>query len=71
MRTINAAFSLALILTISPGIPSLVGESQIAGMTRAIAAKPFTAGLNNDYTATSILSFIILWLATTLMYDLW
>ena len=27
--TINAAFSFALILTISPGIPSLMGESQI------------------------------------------
>ena len=27
MLTFNAAFSLALILTISPGIPSLVGES--------------------------------------------
>lgn len=65
--TINAAFSLALILTISPGIPSLVGESQIAGMTRAIAAKPFAAGLNNGYTATSILTFILLWLATALL----
>lgn len=65
--TINAAFSLALILTISPGIPSLVGESQIAGMTRAIAAKPFAVGLNNGYTATSILTFILLWLATALL----
>ena len=65
--TINAAFSLALILTISPGIPSLMGESQIAGMTRAIAANPFAAGLNNGYTATSILSFILLWLATALL----
>jgi hypothetical protein len=67
MLTINAAFSLALILTISPGIPSLVGESQIAGMTRAIAANPFAVGLNNGYTATSILSFILLWLATALL----
>jgi hypothetical protein len=67
MLSINAAFSLALILTISPGIPSLVGESQIAGMTRAIAANPFTVGLNNGYTATSILSFILLWLATALL----
>jgi hypothetical protein len=65
--TINAGFSLALILTISPGIPSLVGESQIAGMTRAIAANPFAAGLNSGYTATSILSFILLWLATALL----
>lgn len=67
MLSINAAFSLALILTISPGIPSLVGESQIAGMTRAIAANPFAVGLNNGYTATSILSFILLWLATALL----
>jgi hypothetical protein len=67
MLTINAAFSLALILTISPGIPSLVGESQIAGMTRAITANPFAVGLNNGYTATSILSFILLWLATALL----
>jgi hypothetical protein len=67
MLAINAALSLALILTISPGIPSLVGESQIAGMTRAIAAKPFAVDLNNGYTATSILSFILLWLATALL----
>jgi hypothetical protein len=67
MLTINAAFSLALIMTISPGIPSLVGESQIAGMTRAIAANPFAVGLNYGYTATSILSFILLWLATALL----
>ena len=55
--TINAAFSFALILTVSPGIPSLVGESQIAGMTRPIAASPFANALNNGYTITSILSF--------------
>jgi hypothetical protein len=65
--TINAVFSFALILTISPGIPSLVGESQIAGMTRPIAASPFATALNNGYIVTSILSFILLWLATTLL----
>ena len=65
--TINAVFSFALILTISPGIPSLVGESQIVGMTRPIAASPFTTALNNGYIVTSILSFILLWLATALL----
>src|SRR5215204_1677585 len=65
--TINAVFSFALILTISPGIPSLVGESQIAGMTRPIAASPFATALNNGYIVTSILSFILLWLATALL----
>ena len=65
--TINAAFSFALILTVSPGIPSLVGESQIAGMTRPIAASPFANALNNGYTITSILSFILLWVATSLL----
>src|ERR671921_140793 len=53
--------------TISPGIPSLVGESQIVGMTRPIAASPFTTALNNGYIVTSILSFILLWLATALL----
>jgi hypothetical protein len=65
--TINAVFSFALISTISPGIPSLVGESQIVGMTRPIAASPFTTALNNGYIVTSILSFILLWLATALL----
>lgn len=65
--TINAAFSFALILTVSPGIPSLVGESQIAGMTRPIAASHFANALNNGYTVTSILSFILLWVATSLL----
>ena len=65
--TINAAFSFALILNVSPGIPSLVGESQIAGMTRPIAASPFANALNNGYTITSILSFILLWVATSLL----
>jgi hypothetical protein len=65
--TINAAFSFALIVTISPGIPSLMGESQIAGMTRPIAASAFSTSLNNGYIVTSILSFILLWLATALL----
>ncbi|MGA7543101.1 MAG: hypothetical protein WBW34_08580 [Nitrososphaeraceae archaeon] len=65
--TINAAFSFALILTISPGIPSLREESQIAGMTRPIAASPLATALNNGYIVTSILSFILLWVATAFL----
>ena len=65
--TINAAFSFALILTISPGIPPLVGESQIAGMTRAIAAIPLATALNNGNIVTSILSFVLLWVATAFL----
>jgi hypothetical protein len=64
---INAVFSFDLILTISPGIPALIGESQIAGMTRPIAANPLATTLNNGYTVTSILSFILLWVATALL----
>jgi Na+/alanine symporter len=44
-----------------------VGESQIAGMTRPIAASPFANALNYGYTITSILSFILLWVATSLL----
>jgi hypothetical protein len=65
--TINAIFSFALILTISPGIPPLVGESQIAVMTRPIAASPLATALNNGYVVTSILSFILLWVATAFL----
>ena len=65
--TINAVFSFALILTISPGIPSLVGESQIAGMTRPIAASPLATALNNGNIVTAILSFILLWVATSIL----
>ena len=65
--TINAAFSFALILTISPGIPTLVGESQIAGMTRPIAASHLASALNNGNIVTSILSFVLLWVATAFL----
>lgn len=65
--TINAAFTFALILFISPGIPWLMGESQIAGMTRPIIANPTTAAIDNGYNITSILSFILTWLATALL----
>jgi hypothetical protein len=65
--TINAAFSFALILTISPGIPPLVGESQIVGMTRPIAAIPLATAFNNGNIVTSILSFILLWVATAFL----
>jgi hypothetical protein len=65
--TINAAFSFALILTISPGIPPLVGESQIVGMTRPIAAIPLATTLNNGNIVTAILSFILLWVATAFL----
>ena len=65
--TINAAFSFALILTISPGIPSLMGESQIAGMIRPIAASPLATALNNGNIVTAILSFILLWVATAFL----
>src|SRR4030095_9821466 len=57
----------ALILTISPGIPPLVGESQIAGMTRAIAAVPLATALNYGNIVTSILSFVLLWVATAFL----
>ena len=36
-------------------------------MTRPIAASPFANALNNGYTITSILSFILLWVATSLL----
>ena len=65
--TINAVFIFALILTISPGIPSLMGESQIAGMTRPIAANPLATALNDGYTVASIVSFILLLVATALL----
>ena len=65
--TINAAFSFALILTISPGIPSLMGESQIAAMIRPIAASPLATALNNGNIVTAILSFILLWVATAFL----
>jgi|RhiMetdeSRZDD1v2_1073273.scaffolds.fasta_scaffold223420_2 hypothetical protein len=65
--TINAIFNFALILTISPGIPPLVGESQIAGMTRAIAAVPLATALNYGNIVTSILSFVLLWVATAFL----
>jgi hypothetical protein len=65
--TINAIFSFALILTISPGIPPLVGESQIVGMTRPIAAIPLATALNNGNIVTAILSFILLWVATAFL----
>ena len=65
--TINAVFNFALILTISPGIPPLVGESQIAGMTRAIAAVPLATALNYGNIVTSILSFVLLWVATAFL----
>ena len=65
--TINAVFSFALILTLSPGIPPLVGESQIAGATRPIAASPLATALNNGNIVTSILSFVLLWVATAFL----
>jgi hypothetical protein len=65
--TMNAVFSLALILTVSPGIPSPIGESQIAVMTRPIAASSLASILNNGNIATSILSFILSWVATAFL----
>ena len=44
-----------------------MGESQIAGMTRPIAANPLATALNDGYTVASIVSFILLLVATALL----
>ena len=64
LLAIKSLFSLALITVMSSGIPLYVGSSQSGGMTLPISANPWAIALNEAFTISSVLSFVLFWIAT-------
>jgi hypothetical protein len=48
----------------SSGIPLYVGSSQLGGMTLPLSANPWAIALNEAITISSVLSFVLFWIAT-------
>jgi hypothetical protein len=63
---INAAFTLALVISWSPSLPLKVGQ-QIADMARFIVTGSLAGYLNYGYVASSIASFMLMWCATAML----
>lgn len=63
----NTIVTLSLIAILSPGLPSQIGQSQIASLTRPVAASLFGNLLNSSSLVLSGLSFVFLWIATALL----
>jgi hypothetical protein len=64
LLAIKSLFSLALITVMSSGIPLYVGSSQLGGMTLPLSANPWAIALNEAITISSVLSFVLFWIAT-------
>lgn len=64
LLAIKSSFSLALITVMSSGIPLYVGSSQLGGMTLPMSANPWAIALNEAFTISSVLSFVLFWIAT-------
>ena len=47
----------------SSGIPLYVGSSQLGGMTLPLSANPWAIALNEAITISSVLSFVLFWIA--------
>jgi hypothetical protein len=64
---IKSSLSLALIVVMSSGIPLYVGSSQVGGMTLPISANPLASTLNQVLAVSSVLSFVLFWIATAML----
>ena len=63
----KSLFSLALITVMSSGIPLYIESSQSGGMTLPISANPWASALNEAFTISSVLSFVLFWISTALL----
>lgn len=63
---INAAFTLALVISLSPGLPIAVTE-QIGDISRFIVTGSMTSLLNYGYVSSSTVSFMLIWGATAML----
>jgi hypothetical protein len=64
---INAIVTLSLLVVLFPGLPSQIGQSQIASLTRPVAASVYATFFNNSSLILSIFSFVLMWTATALL----
>jgi hypothetical protein len=64
---VNALVTLSLLVVLFTGLPWQIGQSQIASLTRPVAASVYASFFNNSSIILSIFSFIFMWTATALL----